>query len=198
MKYYQAIEERYDYFTGYATIENELLLPKERDTKFRYLPDDCFRKVEISRAKTYTMFGARFPFDDYKDKMKPWKLTKEEAENAIMEHVKNIGIITYDYTGEKYITMSWHRDGGRDRCMIFNSVDAKKTIDIYSLFGTKNHPEYLLLDEMLKIKDILDDYCPNDDYFSAFVSNSGGIHLNNSYWKRSIIHKLDADGEVKY
>ena len=61
MKYYRVTKDNvHDYFTGYTTIKNELLTEKERNTKFRYLKDDCFEIVEISRKKTYWFFGARF------------------------------------------------------------------------------------------------------------------------------------------
>ena len=61
MKYYRVVvDNKYDYFTGYATIKNELLTEKERNTKFRYLNDDIFQVVEISRKNTFWLFGARF------------------------------------------------------------------------------------------------------------------------------------------
>lgn len=60
MKYYKALTDKHDYFTGYTTIKNELLTPKERNTRFRYLQDDIFTIVEISRKNTYMLFGARF------------------------------------------------------------------------------------------------------------------------------------------
>ena len=60
MKYYRALAEKHDYFTGWTTIKNELITQRERDTKFRYLADDVFEVVEISRKKTFFSFGARF------------------------------------------------------------------------------------------------------------------------------------------
>ena len=61
MKFYKVVvDDKYDYFTGYTTIENELLTERERNTKFRYLQDDCFQVVEISKKKTFWCFGARF------------------------------------------------------------------------------------------------------------------------------------------
>jgi len=60
MLYYKALEEKYDYFTGNTLIERELVTPRERDTKFRYIPDRYFQLVEISKQKTFKMFGARF------------------------------------------------------------------------------------------------------------------------------------------
>ena len=60
MKYYRALAEKHDYFTGWTTIKNELITQRERDTKFRYLSDDVFEVVEISRKKTFFSFGARF------------------------------------------------------------------------------------------------------------------------------------------
>ena len=53
-------DNKHDYFTGYTTIKNELLTEKERNTKFRYLMDDCFKIVEISKKNVYWCFGARF------------------------------------------------------------------------------------------------------------------------------------------
>lgn len=60
MKFYKAIAEKHDYFTGYTTVINELITQKERDSKFRYLSDDCFIMVEVSKKKIYWFFGARF------------------------------------------------------------------------------------------------------------------------------------------
>lgn len=61
MKYYKVVaDNKHDYFTGYTTIKNELLTEKERNTKFRYLMDDCFKVVEVSKKNIYWSFGARF------------------------------------------------------------------------------------------------------------------------------------------
>lgn len=61
MKYYKVTRDNvHDYFTGYTTIKNELVTEHERNTKFRYLQDYVFQAVEISRKKTYWLFGARF------------------------------------------------------------------------------------------------------------------------------------------
>lgn len=60
MLFYKATKEVHDYFTGYTTIKNELVTQKERDTKFRYLSDSVFEKVEVSKKKTFWNFGARF------------------------------------------------------------------------------------------------------------------------------------------
>lgn len=60
MKYYRVIKEKYDYLNKNMTVMNELLTPRERNTMFRYLGDDCFEEVEVSRKKTYISFGARF------------------------------------------------------------------------------------------------------------------------------------------
>ena len=64
MKFYKVVKEKHDYFTGYTTIENELLTERERNTKFRYLMDDCFQLVEVSKKKTFWSFGARFEITD--------------------------------------------------------------------------------------------------------------------------------------
>ena len=60
MLFYRATREAHDYFTGYTTVKNELVTQKERDTKFRYLMDTVFEKVDVSKKKTYWLFGARF------------------------------------------------------------------------------------------------------------------------------------------
>lgn len=49
-----------DYFSGYSTVKNELLTKRERNTKFRYLQDDIFKPVNVSKKNTYWFFGARF------------------------------------------------------------------------------------------------------------------------------------------
>ena len=60
MKYYRVIKEKYDDINKNMTVMNELLTPRERNTKFRYLKDDCFEEVEISKKNTYINFGVRF------------------------------------------------------------------------------------------------------------------------------------------
>lgn len=60
MLYYKVIKEKYDYFNKNMTVMNELLTLRERNTKFRYLKDDCFEEVEISKKNTYINFGVRF------------------------------------------------------------------------------------------------------------------------------------------
>lgn len=60
MLFYRVKEERYDYFTGNGTIKGELLTKKERDTKFRYLPDSIFETVNVNKNNTFWCFGARF------------------------------------------------------------------------------------------------------------------------------------------
>lgn len=60
MKYYKAIKEAYDYFNKMGTVKNELFTEKERNTKVRYLSDDVFEIVNISKNKTFFNFGCRF------------------------------------------------------------------------------------------------------------------------------------------
>lgn len=61
MKFYKVIVDgKHDYFTGYTTIKNELLTEKERNSKFRYLHDDIFQIVNVSKKATFWCFGARF------------------------------------------------------------------------------------------------------------------------------------------
>jgi len=78
MVFYQ-VNEKYDNFIlwgsrdgflmqfGFLIAEElytkkELLKMKKNNIKF---PDDCFKKIEVSKNKTYWFFGARFKF--YKD-----------------------------------------------------------------------------------------------------------------------------------
>lgn len=60
MKFYKVLAERHDYFTGNTTVLGELVTQKERDRKYRYLSDDIFQEVEVSKKKTVWIFGARF------------------------------------------------------------------------------------------------------------------------------------------
>lgn len=60
IKFFKAITEKYDYGTGNTTIKGELLTAKERESKFRNLPDDFFEKVDVNRNKTFWLFGVRF------------------------------------------------------------------------------------------------------------------------------------------
>lgn len=60
MKYFKALEEKHDYFTGNTLVKDELLTERERNTKFRYIMDEYFQVVEISKRKTYFNFGCRF------------------------------------------------------------------------------------------------------------------------------------------
>lgn len=61
MKYFRVVEgDVYDYSTGHTTIQNELLTERERLIRFPCLRDICFEIVEISKAKVYHSFGARF------------------------------------------------------------------------------------------------------------------------------------------
>lgn len=60
MKFYKAVAEKHDYFTGYTTVVGELVTQRERDTKFRHLGDDVFTGVNVSKKKTFWSFGARF------------------------------------------------------------------------------------------------------------------------------------------
>lgn len=62
MKYLKPIVERHDYFTGWTTIPGELLTEKERNRRFRYLPDKIFETVYVSQKKTYKSFGCRFEY----------------------------------------------------------------------------------------------------------------------------------------
>ena len=64
MMYYRAIKEAHDYFTGYTTVKNELITEKERNTKFRYLTDNVFETVNVSRKKIYWAFGCRFQMQE--------------------------------------------------------------------------------------------------------------------------------------
>ena len=59
MLYYRAKRDAYDYFNKNGVVENELLTEKERTTKVRYISDDVFTPVTISRKKTFFNFGVR-------------------------------------------------------------------------------------------------------------------------------------------
>lgn len=60
MKYYKVLEEKHDWFTGNTCVKDELLTEKERNTKFRYIMDDNFKVVDVSKKKTFWNFGCRF------------------------------------------------------------------------------------------------------------------------------------------
>ena len=64
MLFYRVRRDAYDYFNKYAVIEGELLTEKERNRKARYLKDDIFQPVEISKQKTFWSFGCRFEIKD--------------------------------------------------------------------------------------------------------------------------------------
>lgn len=57
--YYRATGDYHDYFTGWSTVEGELVSPRERATKFRYLKDTCFEPVEVCKNKTFINFCVR-------------------------------------------------------------------------------------------------------------------------------------------
>ena len=59
MMYYRAKEEAYDYFTGYPMIKGELFTDLERNRLVRYISDDKFDIVDISRKQTHKYFGVR-------------------------------------------------------------------------------------------------------------------------------------------
>lgn len=60
MKYYKAVAEKHDYFTGYTTVKDELLTEREKNTRFPYLYDYFFKPVEVNRNNTFFVFGSRF------------------------------------------------------------------------------------------------------------------------------------------
>jgi len=59
MMYYKALDDRYDYFTGNALVKNELITPRERNTKYRYISDRFFSVVNVKKTETYFNFGVR-------------------------------------------------------------------------------------------------------------------------------------------
>ena len=81
MKFYKVVvPDKHDYFTGYTTVKNELLTEKERNKKFRYLYDDCFQVVDVSKKKTHWCFGCRFEDNTADDEeMKERKKLIEEG-----------------------------------------------------------------------------------------------------------------------
>ena len=62
MTYYIPLVEKHDYFCGWTTVPGELLTEQERNRRFRYLSDNIFVRVSISRRKTYKINGVRFPY----------------------------------------------------------------------------------------------------------------------------------------
>lgn len=67
MIYYRVKPEfdcKHDYFTGFTTIQNELLTLRERYRKFAHLPDEIFEPVVVSQKKIYWCFGARFEMEE--------------------------------------------------------------------------------------------------------------------------------------
>lgn len=60
MLYYRVKDDAYDYFNKYAVVKNELLTARERNTKCRYISDEHFEAVQISKKKTFFNFGCRF------------------------------------------------------------------------------------------------------------------------------------------
>ena len=60
MLYYQVVEDSYDFFNNHSAIKGELFTAKERDTKVRYISDDHFKPVHISKRQVYFSFGCRF------------------------------------------------------------------------------------------------------------------------------------------
>ena len=67
MKFLKPIVEKHDYFTGWTTVPGELLTEKERERRFRYLSDDVFVPVYVSKKFTYKIFGVRFQYE-FEDK----------------------------------------------------------------------------------------------------------------------------------
>ena len=62
MTYYRSKGEYHDYFTGNTAIPGELITKRERNTKYRYLCDNCFELVNVSRKDVYMQFGVRKAF----------------------------------------------------------------------------------------------------------------------------------------
>lgn len=60
MKFYKVNRQMFDYFTGNTAIEGELVTEKERSSKLRYLPDEIFTPVEVSKRNTVWIFGCRW------------------------------------------------------------------------------------------------------------------------------------------
>lgn len=64
MLFYKVRRDAYDYFNKYGVVKNELLTEKERNTKCRYLKDEVFQPVEVSKKKTFWSFGCRFEMSE--------------------------------------------------------------------------------------------------------------------------------------
>lgn len=66
MIYYQVVKDGYDYFNGNSAVQGELFTPKERNTLVRYISDEHFKEIEISRKKTFFNFGMRLIKSEYR------------------------------------------------------------------------------------------------------------------------------------
>lgn len=58
--YYKALGDFRDWFNGTWTREGELLTPRERHSKYRYLSDDKFKEVAIAPRSTCFVCGRRY------------------------------------------------------------------------------------------------------------------------------------------
>lgn len=64
MWYYKALKDNVlDYETGYSTVENELITPKEKRKNMPNIPDKYFKMVDVNPHNTYYSFGTRFEND---------------------------------------------------------------------------------------------------------------------------------------
>ena len=67
MKYYKALTEKHDYFTGWTTVKNELLTEREKNTRFPHLYEYFYKPVEVNKNKTFFSFGCRFQYKEEAD-----------------------------------------------------------------------------------------------------------------------------------
>ena len=61
MLYYKVVVgDVYDHQSGYTTVKDELVTPKERARQFPTLSDKCFESVDVCKRNTVWWFGCRF------------------------------------------------------------------------------------------------------------------------------------------
>lgn len=83
MKFYRARRDAYDYFNKFDVVPYELLTERERNTRARYLKDDVFDVVYVSKFDTWRIFGRRFQqLFDHNGRMHYDRITRERYYTA--------------------------------------------------------------------------------------------------------------------
>lgn len=57
MLFYMALQDAYDFETGFVLVRDQLLTKKERTLKAKSIPDELFKVVDINRNKTHFFYG---------------------------------------------------------------------------------------------------------------------------------------------